>query len=163
MGETLGEGGYAKVRLCTRKKDHEVLVMKIFPKFKLTTEDKKKAVSKEVEIMKCIKHPSIIKIVDFFETNDNFNIVMEHFSTTSLTEFAKNHRPISDSTMRSIVKQLAEAIAYLHKMRIAHRDIKPDNILINEQNQIKIIDLGLSMMGEQSEVKVAGTPYYMAP
>ena len=48
-------------------------------------------------------------------------------------------------------------------MKIAHRDIKAENILINEHNEIKIIDLGLSMMGAHSEVKIAGTPYYMAP
>jgi serine/threonine protein kinase len=105
---------------------------------------------REVDIMKCIKHPSIIEITDFFETNDTINIVMEHFSLSSLTEFTKNHRPLSDITTRSIIEQIAEALAYLHKMKIAHRDIKPENILINEGHQIKIIDLGLSLMGDHS-------------
>lgn len=102
---------------------------------------------REVEIMRCIKHPNIIKIVDYFETNETVNIVMEHFSLTSLTEFTKTQRPLPDATVRSVVKQIAEALSYLHKMKIAHRDIKPENILINENKEIKIIDLGLSMMG----------------
>jgi len=50
---------------------------------------------------------------------------MEHFSLTSLAHFAKQNRPISDSTLRSIVKQISEAVLYLHKMKIAHRDLKP--------------------------------------
>ena len=75
--------------------------------------------------MKCIKHPTIIKIIDSFENNDSINIVMEHFSRTSLADFAKIHRPLSDLDMKSIVKQIAEALAYLHKIKIAHRDIKP--------------------------------------
>ena len=66
MGEMIGEGGYAKVRMCKRKKDNEQLVVKIFGKFKLITDDKRKAVLREIEIMKCIKHPTIIKIVDSF-------------------------------------------------------------------------------------------------
>jgi serine/threonine protein kinase len=98
--------------------------------------------------MKCIKHPSIIKIVDSFENNETINIVMEYFSLTSLADYAKGNRPLNDSIARSIVRQIAEAISYLHKMKIAHRDIKPENILINEDHQIKIIDMGLSMMGE---------------
>lgn len=81
--------------------------------------------------MRCIKHPAIIKLVDYFETSDTINIVMEHFSRTSLTEFVKGQRPLSDVTTRGIVRQVAEGMSYLHKMKIAHRDIKPDNILIN--------------------------------
>ena len=69
LGDLIGEGGYAKVRLCKRKKDGEQFVVKIFDKFKLTTEDKRKSINREVEILKCIKHPSIIKVIDFFETN----------------------------------------------------------------------------------------------
>lgn len=65
----MGEGGYGKVRVCTRKKDNQQFVIKIFNKFKLITDEKRKAVLREIEIMKCIKHPSIIKIIDFFENN----------------------------------------------------------------------------------------------
>ena len=88
---------------------------------------------------------------------------MENFSIKSLANFAKSQRPIPNEALRLIIKQIAQAIFYLHKMRIAHRDIKAENILINQNNEIKIIDLGLSIMGEQSQIKIAGTPYYMPP
>ena len=150
MGELLGEGGFAKVRLCTRKTDGEEVVIKIFQKFRLTTEEKRKSVLREIEIMKCIKHPNIIRIIDCFETNESISIVMEHFSRASLATYARIHRPINDETLRSVIRQIAEAVAYLHKMKIAHRDLKPENVLINEEGEIKLIDLGLSMMGDQS-------------
>jgi serine/threonine protein kinase len=58
---------------------------------------------------------------------------MEYFSLTSLALYAKTNRPIADGTLRSIVRQIAEAMVYLHGLKIAHRDIKPENILINEK------------------------------
>lgn len=88
---------------------------------------------------------------------------MEHFSRTSLSEFARKQRPITDELLRGIVRQIAEAVAYLHRMKISHRDLKPENVLINENGEIKLIDMGLALMGENSEVKVAGTPQYMSP
>jgi serine/threonine protein kinase len=147
MGELLGEGGFAKVRKCTRKLDGSEVVMKVFQKFKLTTEEKRKSVMREIEIMKCIKHPSIIRIIDFYETNDSINIIMEYFSKSSLANYARTHRPLSDNSLKTIIRQIAEAVAYLHSMKIAHRDIKPENVLINEEGEIKLIDMGLSMMG----------------
>ena len=86
---------------------------------------------REIDIMKCIRHPNIIKILDYFENAESINIVMEHFSRTTLTAYAKKNRPLSDGSLRSIVKQIAEAVAYLHRMKIAHRDLKPENVLIN--------------------------------
>lgn len=56
---------------------------------------------------------------------------METFSKTSLSEYAKTHRPLPDHVTRSVVRQIAESLSYLHKMKIAHRDIKPENVLIN--------------------------------
>jgi serine/threonine protein kinase len=132
MGEVLGEGGYGRVRLCTRREDSQQVVIKTFAKFKLTTEEKRRSVMREIEIMKCIKHRSIIRIVDFFETSDSINIVMEHFSRVSLAAYARTNRPIPDTALRKIIKQIAEAIAYLHRMKITHRDLKPENVLINE-------------------------------
>lgn len=132
MGEVLGEGGYGRVRLCTRREDSQQVVIKTVAKFKLTTEEKRKNVMREIEIMKCIKHRNIIRILDFFETSDSINIVMEHFSRTSLAAYAHANRPIPDTTLRKITKQIGEAIAYLHRMKITHRDLKPENVLINE-------------------------------
>lgn len=66
------------------RKDGEKFVVNIFSKFKLITEDRRKAVAREAEIMRCIKHPSIIRIVDSFETKESIHIVMEYFSLTSL-------------------------------------------------------------------------------
>ena len=70
---------------------------------------------------------------------------MEHFSLTSLLDFTKKNRPLSEDLLRDIVRQIAEAIEYLHIVKgISHRDLKPENILISNDHEIKIIDLGLA-------------------
>ena len=163
MGQTIGEGGFGRVRLCRRRSDGVEVVIKSIDKFRLTTEEKRKAVMREVAIMKSIKHEGIISIIDYFQNKEAHHIVMKYFSRTSLLQYAPHRRPFSDQTLRHIVTQLAEAVAYLHEMGIAHRDIKPQNILVNSEGDIKVIDLGLSVMGDQSEAKIAGTPYYMSP
>ena len=75
----------------------------------------------------------------------------------------RSNRPLKIEVLQSITKQLADGLAYLHSKGMAHRDMKPDNILINEDLQVKIIDFGFAMRGDEVEVKVAGTPQYMCP
>jgi serine/threonine protein kinase len=105
----------------------------------------------------------LINIIDFYETSETINIVMENFSNQSLASFVRDNRPLSEDTIRTITKNIATALVYLHQNKISHRDIKPENILINSQGDLKIIDLGLAMMGDFQEMTVAGTPQYMCP
>jgi serine/threonine protein kinase len=88
---------------------------------------------------------------------------MELFSLTSLSAYVRLNRPLPESTLREVIRQLACTLAHLHDKGIAHRDIKPDNILIDESGTVKLIDLGLATDGNIKEVQVAGTPHFMAP
>lgn len=73
---------------------------------------------------------------------------MEYFSANSLSHFIKNNRPLKIELLQSITKQLAAGLAYLHSKGMAHRDMKPENILIDSDFQVKIIDFGFAMRGD---------------
>ena len=73
---------------------------------------------------------------------------MEYFSANSLSHFIKTNRPLKIELLQSITKQLAAGLAYLHSKGMAHRDMKPDNILIDSDFQVKIIDFGFAMRGD---------------
>ena len=74
---------------------------------------------------------------------------MEYFSANSLSNFVKTNRPLKIETLQNITKQLATGLAYLHSKGMAHRDMKPENILIDSDLQVKIIDLGFAMRGDE--------------
>lgn len=105
--EEVGEGAFAKVRLCHGKKDGEKRVMKIYDKFRLHTEEKRKRVGREIEILKGIEHPGVIQLLDSFETADAVCLVMELFSLTSLTAYVRLNRPLPECTLREVTRQLA--------------------------------------------------------
>ncbi len=103
----------------------------MYDKSRVNTEPRKKALKKEVEILYSIKHPAIISLIDYYETSETYNLVMENFGNCSLATFAKQKRPLQNEEIKSITKQIAEALVFLHEKGIAHRDIKPDNILVS--------------------------------
>lgn len=91
-------------------------------------------------------------------------IVMEYCQGMSLNRFVELYGYLSGDILQSVVIQLANTLAYLKKKNILHRDIKPDNILIDEKNNIKLIDFGFgTITTENTLIRDAGTPYYMAP
>ncbi len=183
IGSTLGSGAYATVKRCVNKTTGEQFAIKVIDKHKFalnkgeggTSPDAPDAVNNaqltanlhaEVNILKSIDHPNIIKVEDVFETNRFFYIVLELVSGGDLLDFLINRKqPFTESEARRIFHQLVEATDYLHSQKIVHRDIKPENILLKTPGEIKLTDFGLSrIVGEGSFMKtVCGTPQYLAP
>ena len=103
---------------------------------------------REIEILKIVQHPNIIRLLDVFENHDQIFIVMECLKGGDLFSYLdKRNFKISEDRARSILHQLALAVFYLHSYGVAHRDIKPENILLEdngEESEVRLTDFGLS-------------------
>jgi serine/threonine protein kinase len=125
-------------------------------------------VNKEIAVFKCVNHPNIIKLFEITEDENNLHLIMEHADKGDLLTFIKNNGTLSEATALNFLKQLAEAVEYLHlEKSIAHRDIKLANILItSKNNNIKLADFGLSNFYDKEKMQLrtcCGSPCYSAP
>ena len=172
IGHTIGKGAYAKVKLVTNMITQEKCAMKIYDKDKLNDNSKKKCVYREIEILKRINHRNIAKLVEVINTQNHILIVQELVNGISLRDYynreIRNQKGISEHKsmiFKKIFKQIFDAMNYLHKNNMAHRDIKLENILMTKEYEIKIIDFGFGMYNPENKLQnfFCGTPNYMPP
>jgi len=172
IGNTIGKGAYAKVKIVTNMLTKEKSAMKIYDKDKLNDNSKKKCVYREIEILKRINHKNIAKLVEVINTQNHILIVQELVNGISLRDYynreIRNQKGISEHKamiFKKIFKQIFEAMNYLHKNHMAHRDIKLENILMTRDYEIKIIDFGFGMYNPDDKLQsfFCGTPNYMPP
>ena len=172
IGKELGKGAYAKVILITDKYTKKKYAMKIYEKIKLTDNSKKKSVLREIEIMKKVNHKNIVKLKEIIYTQKEILIIMEYINGISLREYynknIKNQFNLTkekEKILKTFFIQIFSAMGYLHRNHMAHRDIKLENILLDKDNEIKIIDFGFGIYNPENKLQnfFCGTPNYMSP
>ena len=95
-------------------------------------------------MQKLVNHRNIVKLFDSFETNSHLSFVMELCAGGDLLSYVRRRKRLDESHARFFFKQIASGLKYCHKNLVVHRDIKLDNLLIDEEGQIKICDFGVS-------------------
>jgi calcium-dependent protein kinase len=164
----LGKGGYGKVYEVKNKKTGEIRACKHLSKLNVKDLDKFR---REIEIMKKMDHPNIIKIYEVFESERSLYIIMEECKGGEIfdriIEHIQNKQMYSEKDAAIIFQQVMSCIQYCHNKNICHRDLKPENILYlnpgsEKDNRIKVIDFGLSQACDRLKTKV-GTAYYVSP
>lgn len=104
---------------------------------------------REVAVLKRLSHPSVITMHDLIDTPKQVHLITDYVKGISLREYVrqKPNRMVREVTARRMFKQIVEAVCYLHQINVVHRDIKLDNILIEEgSRQVKLIDFGFSVI-----------------
>jgi len=167
VGKEIGQGAYATVRIAIHKATKTRVAIKIYEKFKIMDPQRKKSVKREIKLLKMMSHPYIIKLHETFETNHHINIIMEYVGGPSLYTYLKSqpNKKLNEPEAKRIFRQITEALHYCHKKCITHRDIKLENLLMDEEKNIKLIDFGFStcMSNDQKSKMFCGTPSYMSP
>ena len=164
FGREIGHGAFGKVNLCLHIASGHLIAMKTFVKKDLKYKETKEKLKTEVEVLSKLHHPFINQILDSFETETHFFIIMEYICG-DLLSFIRKRNKLNEPSAKIIFKQIIEGLKYIHKKKIIHRDIKLDNILIDLTNTIKICDFGVSRKIEKGKLiyERCGTPAYIAP
>ena len=165
----LGSGAFGEVWLVHHKDLGRDFAMKIIKKRKNRSSDEKEILN-EIEILKKLDHPKILKVIDFYSTLKKYYIITEYCPEGELFNEIIKVGKFDEGQAAFIINQILKAVTYCHKMNIIHRDIKPENIMITnrEKNgclQVKLIDFGTAKIFEKGhqENKYVGSSYYMAP
>ena len=126
---TLGKGNFATVKKCKNRATGEKFAVKVMSK-KAITDDERQAILNEIEILKQIDHPNIVKLIDVFEDERHFCLIMELMEGGELFDLIVEKDHFSEAEARNVVRFLVDALDYCHKLGILHRDIKPENLLL---------------------------------
>ncbi|XP_043924325.1 serine/threonine-protein kinase Chk2 [Protopterus annectens] len=173
MSKMLGSGACGEVKLAFEKSTCKKVAVKIIGKKKFGMDvsgsaDRVGNVHTEIEILKKLDHPCIIKIENFFEGDDAYYIVLELMEGGELFNRVVTSQRLKESTAKLFFYQMLLAVKYLHENGITHRDLKTENVLLSSNSEeclIKITDFGQSkILGETTLMKtLCGTPTYLAP
>ncbi|XP_011175548.2 serine/threonine-protein kinase GL21140 isoform X2 [Solenopsis invicta] len=165
VGHIIGDGNFAVVRHCTHKSSGAEYAMKIVDKYKC--QGKETMLASEVAILRQVCHPNIISLIAEQDTAEQLFLVMELVKGGDLFDAIAVATKFSEAEASVMISHLTSALAYLHSHHIVHRDVKPENLLVEMDGShvrcLKLGDFGLAQVVREPLYTVCGTPTYVAP
>jgi len=165
LHEMLGQGGFGSVIKGVHSETGEFAAVKFVPKSSFRQISDLQRVFQEIQAMRNLKHPNVIRILDVADHPDSICFIMEFAAGGELRGYVERMSFLSEEESRNFFKQIVRAVHYIHSKKIIHRDLKLENILLDGQNRCKIVDFGLSdyVSSKERTVTDAGTEAYLAP
>ncbi|XP_061077565.1 death-associated protein kinase 3-like isoform X1 [Conger conger] len=172
IGEELGSGQFAIVKRCREKSTGLEYAAKFIKKRQSRASRRgvrREEIEREVSVLQQIQHPNIVTLRDVYENRTDVVLVLELVSGGELFDFLAQKESLSEEEATQFIKQILEGVHYLHSKKIAHFDLKPENIMLLDKSfplpRIKLIDFGLAhKIEEGAEFKnIFGTPEFVAP
>ncbi|KAL2346658.1 hypothetical protein Fmac_000658 [Flemingia macrophylla] len=167
MGRLLGKGTFAKVYFGKEISTGESVAIKVINKEQVRKEGMMEQIKREIAVMRLVRHPNVVELKEVMATKTKIFFVMEYVRGGEL--FAKISRgKLKEDQARRYFQQLISAVDYCHSRGVSHRDLKPENLLLDDEENLKISDFGLSALPEQLRYDgllhtQCGTPAYVAP
>ncbi|KJE90477.1 hypothetical protein CAOG_08549 [Capsaspora owczarzaki ATCC 30864] len=163
--KTLGEGAFAKVKLAVHAFTNQKVAIKVIEKRDITDPYVIKNLYREAQIMSRLRHPHVIELFETIETEDRYCLVMEHCGGGEVLDYIVAHEKLNERETRRFARQLVSALDHIHQRGIVHRDMKPENLLLDDHMNIKLIDFGLSNIFEGKDAlrTRCGSFEYSAP
>jgi serine/threonine protein kinase len=161
---TIGRGNFAVVKIAKHRITRTDVAIKIVDKRRLDAENLTK-VYREIEVLKKIRHPHIIKLYQVMETTNMLYLVTEYAPQGEIFDLIAKHGRLPENDARDKFWQIISAVDYLHKLGIVHRDLKAENLLLDSNLNIKLADFGFSNFYDKNDTlnTFCGSPPYAAP
>ncbi|XP_015120861.1 testis-specific serine/threonine-protein kinase 4 [Diachasma alloeum] len=144
LGEIIGTGSYATVKLANSDRHECPVAVKIVSKFQAPSDYLKKFLPREIKVAKGLRHPNLIRFLQAIETTHRVYIIMEFAENGSLLEIIRRDTYIDEDRSRKWFIQLLSAIDYCHEKGVVHRDIKCENLLLDQHSNLKLSDFGFA-------------------
>ncbi|PTI44338.1 Stk1 family PASTA domain-containing Ser/Thr kinase [Staphylococcus xylosus] len=163
----LGGGGMSRVYLA----EDSILKRSVAIKaIRIPSGEKEEAIKRferEVHNLTQLSHDNIVNVFDVTEDDENFYLVMEYIEGLTLSEYIQKNHPLDVDTILNFINQIINGIKHAHDTKIVHRDIKPQNILVDENQTLKILDFGIAKALSETTMTetnhVLGTVQYLSP
>ncbi|GAB4827682.1 CBL-interacting protein kinase 18 [Ancistrocladus abbreviatus] len=167
LGRLLGQGNFAKVYHAKDIKSGLSVAIKIIDKEKVLKPGLDEQIKREISVMRLVRHPNIVRLYEVMASKDKIYIVLEHAKGGELFNKVARGR-LKEDIARWIFQQLISAVDYCHSRGVYHRDLKLENLLLDEDGNLKVSDFGLSALAESKRQDnllhtICGTPSYVAP
>src|SRR5262245_26284500 len=166
--ELLARGGMSVVYKARHLKLNRIVALKILPRGLAEEEDFRERFEREAQVLAGLSHPNIVGVYDFGIEGDLSFLVMEFVEGVTLRQLLRDNT-LTPSQSTAFALQICDALEFAHRQNVVHRDVKPDNVLIDRNGTVKITDFGLvKLLGVEGQTLtesnlVVGTPHYMAP
>ncbi|ORX74964.1 Pkinase-domain-containing protein, partial [Linderina pennispora] len=162
--QTLGVGSFGKVKLAVHSQTGHKVALKIIGRSKLAHSDMIGRVNREIQYLKMLRHPHIIKLYEVITTPTDIIMVIE-YAGGELFNYIVERGRMAEKDARRFFQQIVSAVEYCHRRNIVHRDLKPENVLLDPYNNVKVADFGLSNIMKDGEFlqTSCGSPNYAAP
>jgi len=167
----LGSGGMSSVYLARHKISDQLRAIKVLPRKKVADKSYLDRFYLEARIAASLNHPNVVRIYDICEEDGVHYMVMEYAKGEDLLELVNRTGPLKFAEAARYVADACEGLKHAHEKELVHRDIKPANLLLGENQDVKLLDLGLALVNQDDEEsltvlyneKVMGTADYLAP
>jgi serine/threonine protein kinase len=168
VARVIGHGGMGAVFLATPVRLDRPVALKVLPPALVSQRHLIERFEQEARAIARLHHPAIVQVHDMFEAEGLYVIAMEYLAGGSLRGLVKRAGPLPEERAATLASDAALGLWAAAEAGIFHRDVKPDNVLLSERGEAKVVDLGLARMGEQPQEltrdgTVVGTPPYMPP
>ncbi|XP_076918828.1 CBL-interacting serine/threonine-protein kinase 10-like [Bidens hawaiensis] len=167
LGRLLGQGTFAKVYYGRNTRTGQSVAIKVIDKEKVLCVGLTDQIKREISIMRLVKHPNILELYEVMATKAKIYFALEYAKGGELFDKVSKGR-LKEQTARRYFQQLINAVDFCHSRGVYHRDLKPENLLLDENDNLKVSDFGLSALAESKHQDgllhtTCGTPAYVAP
>jgi aurora kinase, other len=164
IGKPLGKGKFGRVYLARERNHGFICALKVLHKNELQQVGVEKQVRREIEIQSNLRHPNILKLYGHFHDSRRIFLILEFAGQGELYKHLRKQNRFPEWKAAQYIAQMANALRYLHRKHVIHRDVKPENILVGIHGEIKISDFGWSVHAPGKRRKTyCGTLDYLPP